>query len=255
MVSCILVGKITFLILSISLIILSMHEFYRISLKERIRAQKYYGIFIGLLFFLSNYLFAQNIVDYKVYIIFVPLIIFVFINELYRNNKKPFSNIAYTLLGIIYIALPISTFNFFVFSGNPISNYSSNILLSFFILLWATDTGAYIFGVSFGKHKLFPRISPKKSWEGFFGGALTSLIASYFISKFFPELPLIHWVVISFIIIIMGTFGDLTESLFKRSISIKDSGKIFPGHGGILDRIDSALLSAPIIFTYLQLIN
>jgi phosphatidate cytidylyltransferase len=232
-----------------------MHEFYRISIKERIRAQKNYGIFIGTLFFISNYLFAQKIVDYKIYIILLPLLFFIFINELYRKNKKPFSNIAYTLLGIFYIALPLSTFNFFVFHSSLSVNYSPNILLGFFILLWATDTGAYIFGVSLGKHKLFPRISPKKSWEGFFGGAITSLTTAYIISTFFIELPLIHWVVISLIIIIMGTFGDLVESLFKRSIHIKDSGKIFPGHGGILDRIDSVLLSAPIIFTYLQLIN
>ena len=187
--------------------------------------------------------------------IFIPLIIFVFINELYRNNKKPFSNIAYTLLGIVYIAFPLSLFNFFVFRGSPIVYYTPNILLGFFILLWAYDTGAYLFGVSLGKHRLFPRISPKKSWEGFLGGAITSLIISYFISTYFSELQFQHWIVISFIIIVMGTFGDLVESLFKRSINLKDSGKIFPGHGGILDRIDSILLSAPIVFTYLQLIN
>jgi len=232
-----------------------MNEFYRISVKERIRAQKNYGVFIGTSFFISNYLFAQNIVDYKIFTIFIPLFIFVFIYELFRNNKKPFSNIGYTLLGIIYIAIPISMFNFFVFRGNLNVIYTPNILLSFFIMLWASDTGAYIFGVSFGKHRLFPRISPKKSWEGFLGGAITSLATSFILSKFYPDLPLIHWFVISTIIVIMGTFGDLVESLFKRSIKIKDSGKIFPGHGGILDRIDSVLLSAPIIFTYLQLIN
>ncbi len=254
-IGCVLFGKISFLILSLAFIILGMYEFYRISIKERISAQKNYGTFIGVLFFISNYLFAQKIADYKIYIIFIPLIIFIYINELYRNNKKPFSNIAYTLMGIIYIAFPISLFNFFVFRGYPDVYYTPDILLGFFILLWATDTGAYIFGVSFGKHRLFPRISPKKSWEGFFGGAITSLIISYFLSTFFTELNLQNWIIISLIIIVMGTFGDLSESLFKRSINIKDSGKIFPGHGGVLDRIDSILLSAPIVFTYLQLIN
>ena len=254
-IGCVLAGKIPFMILSLVFIILGMYEFYRISIKERISAQKNYGTFIGILFFISNYLFTQKIVDYKIYMIFIPLIIFVFINELYRNNKKPFSNIAYTLLGIVYIAFPLSLFNFFVFRGSPIVYYTPNILLGFFILLWAADTGAYLFGVSLGKHRLFPRISPKKSWEGFLGGAITSLIISYFISTYFSELQFQHWIVISFIIIVMGTFGDLVESLFKRSINLKDSGKIFPGHGGILDRIDSILLSAPIVFTYLQLIN
>jgi len=117
------------------------------------------------------------------------------------------------------------------------------------------DTSAYIFGISFGKHRLFERISPKKSWEGFIGGTICSLGFAYLLSIFFMNISLVDWIAITLIIIVFGTFGDLVESLFKRSINCKDSGKILPGHGGILDRFDAVLISAPIVFTYFVIIN
>jgi phosphatidate cytidylyltransferase len=118
-------------------------------------------------------------------------------------------------------------------------------------LIWLADTGAYIFGVSFGKHKLFERISPKKTWEGIFGGLLVSVAGAFFLTKYFYIFPLEVWVIIALIIVFFGTLGDLVESMFKRSLSIKDSGNILPGHGGILDRFDSLLFVIPVIFTYL----
>jgi phosphatidate cytidylyltransferase len=109
--------------------------------------------------------------------------------------------------------------------------------------------------MTFGKHRLFERISPKKSWEGSIGGAIIACLSAYIISLFFKELTTIQWLILAPIVIFSATYGDLAESLFKRSINIKDSGDILPGHGGILDRFDSVFLSAPIIFVYLQLIN
>jgi len=129
------------------------------------------------------------------------------------------------------------------------------LLLGYFVILWINDTFAYLFGTAFGKHRLFERISPKKSWEGSIGGALISIIAAWLIASFTNSLPLIHWIVIAIIIVICGTLGDLVESMLKRSLNCKDSGTLLPGHGGILDRFDSVLISAPIIFVYIQLVN
>jgi phosphatidate cytidylyltransferase len=133
--------------------------------------------------------------------------------------------------------------------------HTPNILVGFFIILWIYDSGAYVFGVSFGKHRLFERISPKKSWEGFIGGSIVAISAANVISVFFTELRLFDWLIISAIIIVFGTFGDLVESLLKRELNIKDSGNILPGHGGILDRFDGIFLSVPIIFAYLQIVR
>ena len=232
-----------------------MWEFYRLSGKTGNRPQNLFGIFIGILLFLCNFLYVTNRVDQKFFLLFIPLALSIFIIEIYRKNKSPVSNIAYTFLGLIYIALPFSLFNYFVFSFANTVKYNPNILLGFFFLLWANDTGAYLIGMPLGKHKLFKEISPKKSWEGFIGGVIITMIIAYINSIFFKELRTFDWFVTALIVVIMGTFGDLVESLFKRSVGVKDSGTILPGHGGILDRFDSVLLSSPVVFLYLQIIS
>jgi len=271
-------SSISFFFLFLLALAAGLYEFYSLSHMAKVRPQTYFGILIGILFFVLNFLYAIGFLNQKFFFVFIPLIILVFINELYKKHNRPFTNIAYTFLGLIYIAVPISLFNYFVFSPNgelfTLSNpeekldavnfifqppesiiYSPQILLGFFILFWANDTGAYLVGIPFGKHRLFKRISPKKSWEGFFGGAIIAFIASYLLSLFFNHIRLVDWLAITFIIVTIGTFGDLTESLFKRSIGVKDSGKLFPGHGGLLDRFDGILLSSPVVFTYLKLIS
>jgi len=125
-------------------------------------------------------------------------------------------------------------------------------LLAVFVTIWVNDTGAYLFGITFGKHRLFERVSPKKSWEGFFGGALSALALGYVFSLIIPEISLVECLLFSEIIVIFGTFGDLIESLMKRTVEVKDSGNAIPGHGGLLDRFDSMLLAAPVIFIYLS---
>ncbi|NOZ47831.1 MAG: phosphatidate cytidylyltransferase [Chlorobi bacterium] len=253
----ILFSNISFFVLFALIILFGMWEFYSLVQKAEIKPQKFVAIIIGLLLFTANYLFAKKIVDEAVFLIFIPFVFFIFIFEIYKNEKKPFVNIAVSILGIIYIALPFSLFNYFVFHGNYITDvfYNPNILLSLFILMWVHDTGSYLFGVTLGKHRLFERLSPKKSWEGFIGGSLLTLFTGYKLAYFFPQLDTRNWVIFALIVIIAGTFGDLSESQFKRSISIKDSGKILPGHGGILDRFDGILLASPMVFIYLQFIN
>jgi phosphatidate cytidylyltransferase len=182
----------------------------------------------------------------------------VFVAELYSSSQTPFSNISSVLTGVIYVALPFAlTTELTLHEGN----YDYRIFLALFIFLWSNDVGAYCFGMMFGrkgKHKLFERISPKKSWEGFFGGIIVSLLAALVLSSVWGEryaFNEIHWFALALIVSLSGTFGDLTESMLKRAAGVKDSGKIMPGHGGILDRFDSALFAFPFALTYIYLFN
>lgn len=243
-----IIHPVTFAALFLIIEILALQEFFRLMRRCGASSQSIYGSALGGYMFIASFLwYFINIGVYFSLLIF-PLLIFVFIWELYRVKKRPIINIASTFLGIIYIALPFSLLNHIAyFSGQ----YSGKLILGIFILMWASDTGAYVFGVLFGKNRLFERISPKKSWEGFFGGLFTSILSAYIMTKFYGVFVHEEWYVISVLMVIFGTLGDLVESLFKRSINLKDSGRILPGHGGILDRFDSILLAIPAIFTYL----
>jgi phosphatidate cytidylyltransferase len=253
-IGALIIGKFTFLVVFSGILILSMFEFYTLTYKARIKPQFFLGILIGISLFVGSYLYTTGNIEALFLLGFIPLVISVFIFELYRNHKRPFHNIAYTYLGIFYIAVPLSLFNFMVFDSTTLQySYSYEILLSYFILIWANDTGAYLFGVSIGKRRMFPRISPKKSWEGFLGGIIFTIIVAWVISLYFHNITFAHWLVIGLISAIIGVFGDLVESMFKRSLDVKDSGKFLPGHGGVLDRFDSVFLSAPIVFAYLKI--
>jgi phosphatidate cytidylyltransferase len=175
----------------------------------------------------------------------------VYIIKLYKKfERKPFTNIAFTFLGIFYIAIPFALLNIVAFD-NGVYNYE--IIVGCLLILWASDTGAYFAGTFLGKRKLFERISPKKTWEGFFGGALLALLFAYGLSNFFHSFTMLQWFIVGVIIVIGGTFGDLIESLLKRSIEIKDSSNALPGHGGFLDRFDGLLISVPFIAAYLEI--
>ncbi len=253
-IGALIIGKYAFLIVYSAFLVLSMFEFYNLSLKARIKPQIFLGILIGFSIFIASYLYATGLIEGILLTGFIPIIMSVFVFELYRNHRRPFHNIAYTYLGIIYIAVPIAILNFFVFNSHSINiTYSYEILIGYFFLIWANDTGAYLFGVSIGKHRMFPRISPKKSWEGFLGGLIFTTIIAWTISLFFHNITFAHWLMIGLISAIAGVFGDLVESMYKRSLEVKDSGKFLPGHGGILDRFDSVFLSAPIVFAYLKI--
>jgi phosphatidate cytidylyltransferase len=153
----------------------------------------------------------------------------------------------------MYIAVPIGLLGFMVFSEHQIVNYDPSLLIAYFAIIWVNDSAAYIVGSAIGRHRLFERISPKKSWEGFVGGAICSLLIAWLIPEIHSKIDLTDSIVLAICIFIFGTFGDLFESLLKRSVNIKDSGKLLPGHGGILDRFDSLILSSPIVFVYLTI--
>jgi phosphatidate cytidylyltransferase len=250
----IILGRYSFFLVFLVLMELTMLEFYKITFKARVKPQYIYGMVLGGIVFIINHLFAIGILGHYIFLGIIPLILSIFLIELYRNHQKPIHNIAFTLLGIIYVALPFSLLNYFALSYTSYHiGYKTHILLGYFIMLWANDSGAYVVGLSIGKNRLFPRISPKKSWEGLVGGLFFTVLASWILSLTFIELSFFHWAVIGLITASTGIFGDLVESMFKRSVGVKDSGKIMPGHGGLLDRFDCVLISAPIVFVYLEI--
>lgn len=253
-VGSIILGRYSFLIVFLALTIGTLIEFYKFAYKARIRPQFLYALLLGAIIFIMNYLFAIGELGNYIFLGIIPLVISVFIIELFRNHNRPMHNIAFTLLGLVYVAFPFSMLNYFALSYSSYRiGYQIHILLGYFILIWANDSGAYAFGMSLGRNKLFPKVSPRKSWEGLVGGLFTTVLVAWIISLFFTNVSLFHWMAIGLISAVMSIFGDLVESMFKRSLDLKDSGKFLPGHGGLLDRFDGMLLSAPIVFVYLEI--
>lgn len=230
---------------------LSMREFYKLVGLDGMVPQRSLGIAIGLLIFALTFFVEQKTADPKFFFLVFPLASIVFMIKLYKKmERKPFTNIAFTFLGIFYIAMPLSLLNIAAYDDGK---YNFEIILGSLLILWASDTGAYFAGTRFGRRKLFERISPKKSWEGFFGGAALAFVITFIFTQYFHSLDNYQWYIIAVLIIVGGTFGDLVESLLKRSIEIKDSGDVLPGHGGFLDRFDGLLISAPFIVAYLEI--
>jgi len=239
-------------------VVWAMLEYDDILIKDRVYANKFIGVLMGVGIFIAGFFYAQDVVSGNVFLYIIPIPVLLFISQLYSTDQNSFRAIAYTITGVAYIALPLTLCNGLVFPSsdgqflNPDGKYTPDLLLGFFILLWANDTFAYLTGIMFGKHRLFVRISPKKSWEGFFGGLICTVALSLLTAKLFPILPFYHWMAVAVIIVVFGVYGDLIESLLKRNLKIKDSGHFLPGHGGILDRFDSVLLSVPMVFFYLK---
>jgi len=223
--------------------VLGSFEYFRMLKGSTSNPQIIVGTLFTALTFILLSLAAQNYIQYKYLFIIVLMWFFIPIRELYRKQENPIANIATTLFGIIYLGVTLGLIQFmFLPQGTP---HPYIWVLAMFVILWTSDTFAYLSGIRFGKHRLFERISPKKSWEGFFGGLAASLVAGYLFSLFFIEFQLWQWLAYALIISVAGVFGDLVQSLFKRSLGIKDTGTILPGHGGILDRFDAVFFAVP----------
>ncbi|HOI26746.1 MAG TPA: phosphatidate cytidylyltransferase [Paludibacteraceae bacterium] len=228
---------------------LGLREFYSLVTKmQEVDLDKWISILGGLFLFMSVFLdiFFDVKEGYGLYVLSASVI---FILELFLKKNNPIKNISLSLMGHFYIALPLCAMAL-IEKGHPI------FLLAFFCMIWASDTGAYLTGMCFGKHKMFERVSPKKTWEGLFGGFVFALLVGFIFFQYVQSedavlLNLWQWLGLSTVVFIFGTLGDLVESLFKRTLNVKDSGAIMPGHGGVLDRFDSALLAAPVASAFL----
>lgn len=247
-------GQYTFLLLIMGINLLGLLEFYRLFKSVAINPLKTLGLLQSTFLLLCIFFVLTKIYDWRIFLLNIPIAFLIFVSELYRRTKNPFQNLAFTFFGIFYITVPLAFLIALAFSPPEAGIYKPDFIFAYFFIVWASDTGAYFSGKLFGKHKLFSRISPKKTWEGSFGGAISALLISVAASRFDETLSIYHWLAIASIIILFGTYGDLIKSLMKRSLDVKDSGTVLPGHGGILDRFDSLLCSTPFVFCYLVLI-
>ncbi len=252
----ILINSYTFLALFSIVIILCLKEFYGLIVTIRkVPVNPYLNSLGGLLLFASTFLYTSGITGKVIFVLYPTYLVAVLVSELYRKKVDPIQNLAYAFLGQLYIALPLTLLNLLAFQTGDTgeSQYYPMLILALFVFIWVNDSGAYLVGVTIGKHRLFERISPKKSWEGFFGGLIFTALSSLIFYHFEPEIPCYHWIGIAVMVVVFGTWGDLIESLMKRTLNVKDSGNALPGHGGFLDRFDSLLLAVYGMFFYVWL--
>lgn len=249
-------------VLILGITLLALWEFYSLFTTDSSSPQRIYGTVAGTLVYLAIILGFHPDLDLPgsshspiLLISGLGLFFLPFILEIYRKKSQPLVNIALTITGMLYIAVPLALLNLMNREDSLRFLHLPALLAGFFIITWFYDTGAYLFGSAFGKSRFFERISPKKSWEGTIAGVIVALLTAVGLHFLTPGITLPDWLVIALLIILFGTFGDLAESLFKRSLGIKDSGSILPGHGGILDRFDTMFISVPFVFLYLVIRN
>lgn len=231
--------------------------------REDVNVNQMISTVAGVYLFLAMAGYNSGLTPAAVFIPYLVTLIYLMVAELYLKQPDPVNDWAYTMMSQLYIALPFSLLSVLAFQSDDTGiHYTWTVPLSVFIFLWINDTGAYLCGSLFGKHKLFPRISPGKSWEGSIGGGILVILVAvlvWYLSEQYGENPLglsaIEWAGLGLTVVIFGTWGDLVESLFKRTLGIKDSGHILPGHGGMLDRFDSSLMAIPAAVVYLYTIS
>lgn len=233
--------------------------------EKNIQVNRFISTVAGVYLFIAVAAWRTGIVDnFVVMVPYILSIVYLMVSELYTGNKNAINDWAYTMFGQIYIALPLSLINILAFETAPDGTgvrFDTLLPLSIFIFLWANDTGAYCTGSLLGKHKLFPRISPAKSWEGSIGGGILVLIVAAILGYIANDgsnthaLNIAQWMGLGLVVVVFGTWGDLVESLFKRTLGVKDSGNILPGHGGMMDRFDSSLMAIPAAVVYLYSIQ
>ena len=228
--------------------------------REDVNVNQMISTVAGVYLFLAMAGYNSGMTPAAVFIPYLVTLIYLMVAELYLKQPDPVNDWAYTMMSQLYIALPFSMLSVLAFQSDDMGiHYTWTVPLSVFVFLWINDTGAYLCGSLLGKHKLFPRISPGKSWEGSIGGGILVILVAvlvWYLSEQYGENPLglsaIEWAGLGLTVVIFGTWGDLVESLFKRTLGIKDSGNILPGHGGMLDRFDSSLMAIPAAVVYLR---
>lgn len=231
---------------------------------ENVTVNRFISTVAGVYFFIAVAGISSGYIQTNaVFVPYLLTVVYLFISELYARNTNAINDWAYTMLGQMYIALPLAMINVLAFRQSPDGLITYNFLLplSVFVFLWINDTGAYCTGSLIGRHKLFPRISPGKTWEGSVGGGLlvvaVAAVIGYWDNRLMgmAGLSVAAWMGLGLFIVVFGTWGDLVESLFKRTLGVKDSGRMLPGHGGMLDRFDSSLMAIPAAVIYLYSIT
>ena len=261
LVGCILYNPLTFGLLFLLVTVLSVHEFCKLVNRiQGVHVNVMINMLGGAFLFLAMMGYCIGIADSRAFLPYVLIVLYLMISELYLKRENPMLNWAYSMMSQMYVALSFALLNVLAFQNDPTAgsgvSYNPILPLSVFIIIWLNDSGAYCFGTLLGKHRLFERISPKKSWEGSIGGGLVAVASSMVMAHFFPELmSMVQWIGLALVVVVFATWGDLTESLLKRQLGIKDSGNILPGHGGMLDRFDSVLMAVPAAVVYLYALS
>jgi phosphatidate cytidylyltransferase len=254
MIGSIMIHPLIFMIVFLFVLVLGMIEFYRMCVIPGSRPMVVPGIATGVILFLAFFLIRYLQVDNRIFLLIPASFLILLTIPMFRTKDQPIQSASFTLLGIAYVAFPVTVFNLLIYHPYK-EGFDYQVVLFLFIILWLNDTGAYISGKVLGKNKMFPRISPKKSWEGFAGGLLMALLATWLGRPLFPDIPFWHLCILCPAIVISGTLGDFAESGWKRAAGIKDSGKLMPGHGGILDRFDSLIFAAPMSYIIISLLT
>ncbi|MCE5346271.1 MAG: phosphatidate cytidylyltransferase [Bacteroidales bacterium] len=252
---------VSFFLTGLVLLIGAQYEYFKLVRITGARPQMIPGIITGIITYVISTLIATDLIPVNSFLVLIPVMSIIIVVEIYRKQEKPFDSLAHTFFSVLYAAVPFSMFPFSAFSRTGLNSllphgniiFSPGIIIGFFIILWANDTGAYLSGVSFGRHKMIVRLSPKKTWEGFLGGCIVAALIAWLLSDWLGGVDKMNWVIISVIISVAGTYGDIAESMLKRSACVKDSGSILPGHGGLLDRFDSTILSFPLVYLFILL--
>lgn len=246
----------TFLALFMIITMFCLREFYSlVNAHKEMKINLYIHGGGGVVLFLTVFLFVSGTAGRFIFSFYLLYIVGTLIWELYDKQNNPIIRLGYIFFGQIYIALPFSVLNLPAFpdSGGSHPVYRWIWILALLLFIWANDTGAYLIGVRFGKHRLWERISPKKSWEGFFGGLAFAIVVAFIFAHFHSQIAGYHWIILSVTVVVFSTYGDLVESLLKRTLEVKDSGHSLPGHGGFLDRFDSLLLAVYAVLFYMEL--
>lgn len=248
---------VSYLLLGAVLLAGALYEYYELIARRGISPQRPAGFLMAVLSYILSVLVALEKAEPSIFLVLVLPVFLIMAAELHRKKESQPNNLAHTFFGILYVTLPFCVFPFMAYNswGHDMPaqtlNFNPQYMFAFFLLSWSFDTGAYIFGSWLGTNKLFDRVSPEKTWEGFFAGFAVTLLIGWLISRWITGLDIIDWLIVAGIISIAGTMGDLIESMFKRYAGVKDSGSILPGHGGILDRFDSLIISLPLVYIYL----
>ena len=238
-------------------------EFYKLARETGLSPQRWMGLAVGVLLFALNFIvfrqFSRSVTDEAggavlYLLLYIGLLLpTLFVCELFRRSATPLANLGATLLGVLYVAVPLSLLLYVpVLAGDGV--WRPETVLCYLFIIWANDVFAYLVGMTFARHRLCERLSPKKSWEGFFGG-LAGAVATGLAAAYALDANYWVWGGLALVASLSGVAGDLVESMFKREAGVKDSGQVIPGHGGVLDRFDALLLSAPYVFLYLLLVG